>query len=113
MLNQTNHYHLQVCNELTSIRFQLLKRLHTSSETAHHTVLALIRDAEPALWIELLANKVGPEYQPLIARLNTLEAALSQIEIGQYGYCCDCEEKIDEQTLNLDPAAQRCQCCQR
>lgn len=113
MLNHTNQYHLKVYSELTLIRSQLLARLHTSSEAAHHSVLTLLQSTEPTLWIELLTHKIGPEYQPLIARLNTLEAALSQVEIGQYGYCCDCEEKIDEQTLNLDPAAQRCKHCQR
>jgi RNA polymerase-binding transcription factor DksA len=43
--------------------------------------------------------------------MNKLEAAISQIDIGQYGYCCDCEEKISEQRLERDPAAQRCDKC--
>ncbi len=44
-------------------------------------------------------------------RLEKLEAALCQIDIGQYGYCCDCEEKIDDARLLADPASQRCRRC--
>ena len=54
------------------------------------------------------SQQLGTEYNPLIERMNKLEAAISQMDIGQYGYCCDCEEKISEQRLERDPAAQRC-----
>jgi RNA polymerase-binding transcription factor DksA len=43
--------------------------------------------------------------------MTKLEAAVSQIEIGQYGYCCDCEEEISKEQLELDPATQRCKKC--
>jgi RNA polymerase-binding transcription factor DksA len=62
-------------------------------------------------WLDLAAQQLGNEYNPLIERMNKLEAAISQIDIGQYGYCCDCEEKISEQRLERDPAAQRCDKC--
>ena len=48
-------------------------------------------------------RKLGPEYALLISRMTKLEAAVSQIEIGQYGYCCDCEEKISAKSLEQDP----------
>ena len=43
--------------------------------------------------------------------MTMLEAAVSQIDIGQYGYCCDCEEKIATALLQKDPATQRCTKC--
>lgn len=113
MLHYDNFYHQQINSELRAIRSQLLERLRLSQLPNHRTMHAVLEVTEPSLWIEALLNKVGPEYQLLIGRLDTLEAAISQIEIGQYGYCCDCEKKIDEQTLKLDPAAQRCMSCQR
>jgi len=112
MQHYDNFYHQQINSELSAIRSQLLQRLKLSQVPSHSAVHALLELTEPSLWIETLINKVGPEYQPLIGRLDTLEAALSQIEIGQYGYCCDCEKKIDEQILKLDPAEQRCMSCQ-
>ncbi|MDX1729140.1 MAG: TraR/DksA C4-type zinc finger protein, partial [Pseudoalteromonas tetraodonis] len=61
--------------------------------------------------LDMAAQQLGTEYNPLIERMNKLEAAISQIDIGQYGYCCDCEEKISAQRLEQDPAAQRCDQC--
>ncbi|WP_404339457.1 TraR/DksA family transcriptional regulator [Pseudoalteromonas mariniglutinosa] len=97
--------------ELTLLRQRLLDALSLSNQDYHQQLLIQLKVSAPTLWLDLTANKLGPDYQGLIARLEQLEAAMCQIEIGQYGYCCDCEEKIDEQRLQADPASQRCRLC--
>ncbi len=43
--------------------------------------------------------------------LTRIEAALRRCEDGHYGYCHACEEPIDPQRLEFDPAATLCIAC--
>lgn len=97
--------------ELAQVRQRLLDMLANSDQGYHLQLLSQLKDNPPSDWLELTANNLGTEYQILISRLEKLEAALCQIDIGQYGYCCDCEEKIDDERLLADPASQRCRRC--
>ena len=45
------------------------------------------------------------------AETQRLKAALSRIDEGEYGYCCDCGDDIAPARLRLDPAALRCISC--
>ncbi|WP_245621580.1 TraR/DksA family transcriptional regulator [Enterovibrio calviensis] len=44
-------------------------------------------------------------------RLEKIDAALCSIHTGLYGLCADCEESIDLEDLQSDPAELRCQEC--
>lgn len=44
-------------------------------------------------------------------RLQAIDASLCQLEIGLYGYCADCEQSIEPELLQRDPATQRCKRC--
>ncbi|MCQ8877610.1 conjugal transfer protein TraR [Pseudoalteromonas shioyasakiensis] len=99
-------------NELTLKRTALITALAQSNNLAHHSLLHTLKMSNPEHWLELTEQQLGSEYHELITRLEKLEAAVCQIEIGQYGYCCDCEEKIDAQRLIADPANQRCSKCE-
>ena len=44
--------------------------------------------------------------------LDSIDAALSRIEEGEYGYCDNCEEAIHEKRLEAVPWAQHCVNCQ-
>jgi len=99
-------------SELALKRQSLLAALAQSNNLAHHSLLLTLETSSPEHWLELAEKQLGSEYSELILRLEKLEAAICQIEIGQYGYCCDCEEKIDAQRLLADPANQRCRNCE-
>lgn len=63
------------------------------------------------LWPECLSR-----YCPSFAsgpkrRLEQVQAAISQIKLGIYGICADCEAIIEAHRLEQDPASQRCQRC--
>ncbi|GAB4576982.1 MAG: TraR/DksA C4-type zinc finger protein [Roseibium sp.] len=47
------------------------------------------------------------------ANIQRIDAALSRLESGDYGYCVECGEKIGEKRLAVDPAAAFCISCAR
>jgi DnaK suppressor protein len=44
--------------------------------------------------------------------LDSIDGALSRIEVGEYGYCDNCGEAIHEKRLEALPWAQHCVDCQ-
>ena len=46
-------------------------------------------------------------------RIKAVEAALSRIEAGDFGYCVICDEAIAPQRLCFDPALAACVSCSR
>lgn len=99
-------------------------RLKVELDSLRQEVLNHYGAAQPALvndlntinyseWPDFLEQHFMLEHEPKLTRLVQLEAALAQFDIGQYGFCADCEEKIDLDILNKDPAAQRCSNCSR
>ena len=111
MINAQNHL-LILNGELKKVRTSLLSALSNSSNLLHHSLVETLKQNNPEHWLELTDRQLGNEYRSLIIRLEQLEAAVCQVDIGQYGYCCDCEEKIDSQRLNADPTIQRCASCE-
>lgn len=47
------------------------------------------------------------------ARLRCIEAAISRLETGEFGYCNDCGDRIAARRLDLDPTVSRCISCAR
>lgn len=43
--------------------------------------------------------------------LRRIEAALERLAEGEYGWCVECGEAIEEKRLEVDPAAPRCAAC--
>ncbi len=43
--------------------------------------------------------------------LGRIEAALTRLEAGDYGYCVNCDEEISAKRLSLDPSAPLCIDC--
>jgi RNA polymerase-binding transcription factor DksA len=61
--------------------------------------------------LELLQQWLTPELKNKAMRLEALLAAISLMDMGLYGLCCDCEQRIERELLLRDPARQRCQHC--
>ncbi|SIQ12383.1 transcriptional regulator, TraR/DksA family [Aeromonas sp. RU39B] len=60
-----------------------------------------------------LARRVLPaQFEPQLAQLIHVDAALCQMELGLYGLCSDCEEPLELAALENDPATQRCPRCE-
>lgn len=101
----------KINDEIVTVKATILRQLSESSHQLHQHLLSELTHTANSEWLDLAAEQLGTEYNPLIERMTKLEAAISQMEIGQYGYCCDCEEEISQQQLTLDPATQRCHKC--
>ncbi|MBE0368717.1 conjugal transfer protein TraR [Pseudoalteromonas sp. MMG013] len=109
---QTGNYQLQLKNELEFVRNRFLLELKQSKHPYTGELALVLEQNAPADWLDLIASKVTPEQFPRYQRLVQLEAALCQIDIGQFGYCCDCEVPLTYEELKKDAATQRCHQCQ-
>ena len=105
------HHQKLLNNEIAQVKSNILAMLAKSTYPVHKNLMLVLNKTASNEWLDCAAEKLGPEYALLISRMTKLEAAVSQIEIGQYGYCCDCEEKINSESLLIDPAIQRCHSC--
>lgn len=98
-------------DEITKVQSAIMAMLSESPHSCYQQLKCELLTIGRNDWLDHVAQKLGPEYTPLINRMTQLEAAISQIDIGQYGYCCDCEKEIPATLLAKDPAAQRCDKC--
>ena len=63
-----------------------------------------------SLQVQAMSNAAEARRQQ---RVRMLEAALQRIADGEFGYCTECAEPINEGRLKTDPAATRCIGCAR
>ncbi|CAH9051337.1 hypothetical protein PSECIP111951_01538 [Pseudoalteromonas holothuriae] len=108
---QTRHFQDQLECELFTVRQALLAELKQSSQNFAGELAKLLEQSSPAKWLDITAEHINPQQYPHVQRLLKLEAALCQIDIGQFGYCCDCEAQLDANAIQTDPTIQRCRKC--
>ncbi|UJF18770.1 TraR/DksA C4-type zinc finger protein [Vibrio sp. SS-MA-C1-2] len=58
------------------------------------------------------AIALNPDLGHTFQRFLQVESALSSISIELFGLCVDCEDEIEEERLEQDPATLRCQACE-
>ena len=46
-----------------------------------------------------------------VVQLKQIEAALKRLDEGDYGFCVECGETIEDRRLKMDPATPRCAGC--
>ncbi len=97
--------------EQSDLRLQILQCLTAEPDQDAKLILQQLSGPADCSWPELLQNIYSVPVQQLRNKLEMVEAALSQIQIGQYGSCSDCEKPIDSETLLRDPTEQRCELC--
>lgn len=64
-------------------------------------------------WPERLSQYCPSFVSASRRRLEQVQAAISQIKLGIYGICADCEAVIEAERLKQDPATQRCEACDK
>ena len=52
-----------------------------------------------------------PNLFDMAIRLEKVDAAVCSFKLGMYGLCADCEEEIEYNDLEQDPAQARCKSC--
>ena len=62
-----------------------------------------------ALQGQAMNQAIGARRQQMLARL---DAALTRLESGEFGYCQECGDAIVEKRLEIDPTTLFCTSCQ-
>ncbi|WP_024606068.1 hypothetical protein, partial [Pseudoalteromonas sp. TAE79] len=79
------HHQKRLNDEIAQIKLNILTMLSKSAYPTHQHLIQILDNTANNEWLDCAAEKLGPEYAFLISRMTKLEAAVSQIEIGQYG----------------------------
>ena len=109
--NTPTRYQQSLLTELNQLRSDFLGELKASPNEFTHNLANILEINPPNKWLDIVMEKINPEQFPQYDRLMKVEAALCQMDIGQFGYCCDCEQAIEPELLEQDPAAHRCGGC--
>lgn len=98
---------------LLILRKSELQDLRTLSEEAQGTVMLDQQSVGRLSRMDAIQQQAMAQAQDRARQKESImiEAALSRIEDGDYGYCADCGEEISEKRLELSPAAALCIRC--
>lgn len=81
--------------------------------------LTILKNEQNGILRQLLGEKdpiktpCVPYHSRLQRKLRRIDAAISRIDEGQFGYCEQCNQWIGNDRLRLLPFVERCQGCQR
>lgn len=106
-----NQLRTRLLNEQQQLQQQIMDFLAQQNRVEFQQLELRLMQLTIAHWPEVLLHWHTPGLQAMSHRLDSVQAALSQMDIGLYGVCCDCERKIEPERLVNDPAEQRCQRC--
>mgnify|MGYP000529989438 CR=1 FL=1 len=90
---------------------EVLFFLHQTSLESHKILAERLEQLDKNCWIEILQKAYIEELHPIVKSLDKVEASLSQMEMGLYGLCADCERPIHQDILFRNPSHQRCDSC--
>ena len=103
----------QLLNELDLLQTQILDYLAQDHAGEYVQLRQQLSNQSLGHWPDLLRKWLTPELQAKTQRLELIQAALSQMDMGLYGLCSDCECRIEKGLLIKDPARQRCGQCEK
>lgn len=109
-----NHYsatYAKLEAQLKALSEDIVSNLQQTTEPEHQLLLKKLQSESVQNWPELMSGVYSSTLRQQKAQLEKLEAALSQIQLGMYGYCADCDGAIEPQLLEQDPSRQRCGRC--
>ncbi|MGR5146091.1 conjugal transfer protein TraR [Photobacterium alginatilyticum] len=93
--------HTQLAREL---KHEMLLNTLVPSATA-------IEQADLNELIVMAKSSFIPNLFDLAIKMEKVDAAVCSIKLGMYGLCVDCEEEIELEELQGDPAQPRCHSC--
>ena len=103
----------QLLEEIQQLRSAIFIYLQYDHQAEYSDLLLKLESHPLSHWPELLNQWLTPELEIKTRRLEAIQAALSQMDMGLYGLCCDCDSRIERHLLLQDPARQRCALCEK
>jgi DnaK suppressor protein len=97
--------------EHSQLEHKILQILQQSSNADDAELRIKLLQTPAQLWPERLSQYCPSFVLESKRRLEKVQAAISQIKLGIYGICADCEATIEADRLAQDPACQRCKHC--
>lgn len=102
----------RLLSELEQLQHDILGYLAADHAAEYQHLHGQLSQQPLSHWPDLMKRWLTPELQLRSQRLELVQAALSQMDMGLYGLCSDCECRIERELLMQDPARQRCQRCE-
>ncbi|MEH6451533.1 MAG: TraR/DksA C4-type zinc finger protein [Psychromonas sp.] len=109
--SQLDQYQKNLIQSLEKSRSEISEILLRSNHSSHILAAKQIQKASNDEMIELVSKLDLPSISHKVAKINEIDAALNNIQIGLYGLCSDCEEEINVERLNAQPTTHRCLDC--
>lgn len=111
-MNTTQVLTLRLEQELFVVQQEILDLLETHGGPEYLELKHVLLCSKSADWPEKMGNHMPEQIRRKKLRVELIQAALIQFELGLYGYCADCDAPIEAYLLESDPATQRCAGCQ-
>lgn len=110
--------------QMTALKTVLQERLAALAEEVRQDLLKSdadraamledrVRDLEDESVADLIVDLDNADTDRDLAEMREVEAALRRMSQGTYGRCMQCGGPIPHERLEANPAASRCQPCQR
>lgn len=109
---QLSQYQQLLLNSLEKLRHSMSDILVRSNHAGQNIATEQLEQLSADDFLELAGKIDNVSITHKISAIKSIDAALNNMQIGMYGLCADCEEAIEIQRLNIDPATQRCLTCQ-
>lgn len=94
------------------LREDILAHLNSIGDSSMSELYGMVHDAGEESIADMLADMRFTSLEQESQEVAALEAALMRIRNGSYGRCLECDEEIELERLQANPAAERCYDCQ-
>ncbi len=109
---QLKSFQVQLSESLEKLRLGMTEILMRSSHASHKLAAKQLQKFASDELLELALKINIPSIAHKIEKMESIDAALHNIEMDMYGLCSDCENEIRIERLKIDPTIQRCLSCQ-
>jgi len=115
MLNQRQQENTRkrILDRLAELRADIQRELRKYDDETYGQIADRVADPAERAVADLLVDINVAEIDRDVVEFRELEDALLRLAEGGYGICVDCEEPIDKNRLENNPAAARCYKCQQ
>jgi DnaK suppressor protein len=110
--HQLQHFKQGLEERFRQLREEIRQELLKSENPDYQQLAATVHDIEEESVADLLLDLDLADIDRHVQEIRQVEAALTRIEVGNYGICTDCGVAIALKRLGASPAAARCIDCQ-
>ena len=103
----------RLLDRLDELRADIQRELRKYDDETYAQIADRVADPAERSVADLLVDVNVAEIDRDVGEFREVEAALLRLAGGGYGFCVDCEEPIDKNRLDSNPAAARCYNCQQ